>query len=113
MGNPSPYKKYSDVSNCLHEPNYITYSSPTYLSLGCKGILTVAFTDNGFKNLPGYDLYIFEVEPSKEAAKVEVSSNGIDWLFAGNITGGKSAIDLENESILTETVFYYVRYYRF
>jgi len=109
MGNPLPYKKYRDASNSLHEPNYITYTSPTYVSLGCKGSLTVAFTDNGFMNLPGYDLYIFEVGPSEEAAKVEISQNGIDWIFAGNITGGKSAIDLKNENISTETVFYYVR----
>ena len=109
MGDPPPYKKYSDVTNCLQGPNYITYSSPTYLSLGCKGSLTVAFTDNGFMNLPGYDLYIFEVGPSKEAAKVEVSANGTDWIFAGNISGGKSAIDLINENISTEIVFYYVR----
>jgi len=109
MGDPPPYKKYSDVSNCLHEPNYITYSSATYLSIGCNGSLTVAFTDNGFMNLPGYDLYIFEVGPSKEAAKIEISHNGIDWVFAGNISGGKSAIDLKNENISTETVFYYVR----
>lgn len=109
IGNPPPYKKYRDVSNCLHEPNYITYSSATFLSIGCKGSLTVAFTDNGFMNLPGYDLYIFEVGPSKEAAKIEISHNGIDWIFAGNISGGKSAIDLNNENISIETVFYYVR----
>jgi len=109
MGNPPPYKRYSDTSNSLGEPNYITYSSPTYLSLGCKGSLTVAFTDNGFMNLPGYDLYIFEVGPSKEAARVDISSNGIDWIYAGTISGGKSAIDLKNETISSETVFYYVR----
>jgi len=109
VGNPPPYKKYSDTSNSLGEPNYITYSSPTYLSLGCKGSLTVSFTDNGFMNLPGYDLYIFEVGPSKEAARVDISSNGIDWIYAGTISGGKSAIDLKNETINPETVFYYVR----
>jgi len=36
VGNPPPYKKYSDTSSSLGESNYITYSSPTYLSLGCK-----------------------------------------------------------------------------
>ena len=79
MGKPPPLKKYSDTYQCLHEPNYTTYSSPTYLSLGCKGSLTVTFNDNGFMNLPGYDLYIFEVGPSKESAKIEISNNGIAY----------------------------------
>ncbi len=109
MGNPPPYKKYSDITQCLHEPNYINYSTPNFLSIGCRGILTVAFTNNGFMNLPGNDLYIFEVGPSKEAAKIEISHNGIDWIFAGKITGGKSIIDLSDEDITNETVFYYLR----
>lgn len=109
MGKPHPYEKYRDVNNCLGEPNYITYSSATYLSLGCKGSLTVAFNDNGFMNLPGYDLYIFEVGPSKESAKIEISVNGKNWLFAGNIAGGKSAIDLDKENIPSDVVYYMVR----
>jgi len=109
IGNPPPYERYSDITQCLNAPNYITYSSPTYLSLGCRGSLTVAFKDNGFMNLPGYDLYIFEVGPSKEAAKIEISQNGLDWEFAGNIAGGKSAIELSNTEINPEKVYYYVR----
>ena len=109
IGNPVPFKKYSDSSQALNAPNYITYDIPNYVSLGCKGNLTVAFTDNGFMNLKGNDLYIFEVGPSKEAAKIEVSENGDEWIFAGNITGGKSIIDLEDQNISSEKVFYFVR----
>ena len=109
IGNPVPYKKYSDSSQALNAPNYISYDIPNYLSLGCKGDLTVAFTDNGFMNLRGNDLYIFEVGPSKEAAKIEISENGDDWIFAGNITGGKSIIDLEDQNISSEKIFYFVR----
>lgn len=109
IGNPLPFKKYSDSSQALNEPNYTSYNNPNYVSLGCKGILTVAFTDNGFMNLMGNDLYIFEVGPSKEAAKIEISENGDDWIFAGNITGGKSILDLEDQNISSEKVFYFVR----
>ncbi len=109
MGKPEPYKKFSNKYNCLHEPNYTTYSSATYLSLGCKGSLTVSFTDNGFMNLPGYDLYIFEVGPSRESAKIEISTNGKIWHYAGTIAGGKSAIDLSDETIPEDIVYYYVR----
>ncbi len=60
-------------------------------------------------NLAGNDLYIFEVGPSEEAAEVEISTNGTDWVFAGKITGGKSIIDLSDENIDPEIVYYYLR----
>ncbi len=109
IGSPVPIKKYRDSTQCLHEPNYRNYQTPNFISLGCGGSLTVEFTDNGFMNLPGDDLYIFEVGPSKESAKVEISENGIDWIYAGKIAGGKSSIDLNQEGIDTETVFYFLR----
>ena len=109
MGDPVPFKKFRDSSQALNEPNYISYNKPNYVSIGCKGILTVAFTDNGFMNLKGNDLYIFEVGPSEEAAKIEISENGIDWIFAGNISGGSSILDLADQNISTKKVFYYVR----
>lgn len=109
VGSPVPVKKYRDSIQCLHEPNYRNYQTPNFLSLGCSGSLTVEFTDNGFMNLPGEDLYLFEVGPSQEAAKVEISQNGTDWIYAGKITGGKSSLDLSNVGIDTETVFYFLR----
>ena len=109
VGNPAPIKKYSDSNQCLHEPNYTNYHTPKFVSLGCGGVLVVEFTDNGFMNLPGDDLYIFEVGPSREAAKIEISEDGEDWLYAGRIAGGKSSLDLSVEGIDEETVFYFVR----
>ncbi|MCF6308557.1 MAG: OmpA family protein [Flavobacteriaceae bacterium] len=109
IGKPLPYKKFRDSSQALHEPNYKSYNSPEYVSLGCKGSLTVAFTDNGFMNLPGNDLYIFEVGPSVEAARIEISENAIDWIFAGDITGGKSFLDLSIENIPNDKVYYFLR----
>ncbi len=109
LGDPPPIEKYRDSQQCLYEPDYTRYKIPNFLSLGCKGSLTVAFTDNGFMNLKGDDIYVFEVGPSREAAKVEISQNGTDWIYAGKIAGGKSMIDLSDENIDTETVFYYLR----
>jgi len=109
VGNPPPIKKYRDSTQCLHEPNYKNYQTPNFTSLGCGGSLVVEFTDNGFMNLPGDDLYIFEVGPSTESATIEISQNGNDWIYAGTIAGGKSAIDLSNEGIDTESVFYFLR----
>ncbi|MDN3725308.1 OmpA family protein [Aequorivita sp. SDUM287046] len=109
VGTPPPIQKFRDSIQCLHEPNYKNYQTPNFLSLGCGGSLTVEFTDNGFMNLPGDDLYLFEVGPSKEPAKVEISQNGIDWVYAGKIAGGKSSIELSNAGIDDETVFYFLR----
>lgn len=109
VGNPPPIQKYRDSTQCLHEPNYKNYQTPNFVSLGCGGVLVVEFTDNGFMNLPGNDLYIFEVGPSRESAKIEISENGVDWIYAGTISGGKSAIDLSDEGIDVDVVFYFVR----
>lgn len=109
VGSPAPIQKYRDSLQCLHEPDYKNYQTPNFVSLGCGGILVVEFIDNGFMNLPGDDLYIFEVGPSRESAKIEISENGTDWLYAGTISGGKSAIDLSDEGIDTDIVFYFLR----
>lgn len=109
VGSPAPIQKFRDSLQCLHEPNYKNYQTPNFISLGCGGSLTVEFTDNGFMNLPGDDLYLFEVGPSKEPAKIEISQNGIDWIYAGKIAGGKSSIDLSKEGIDEESVFYFLR----
>ena len=75
MGTPAPQEKYRDQSQCLHEPNYVNYKTPNFLSLGCSGTLVVHFSDNGFMNLKGNDIYVFEVGSEKEAASIEISEN--------------------------------------
>jgi len=109
MGNPKPLEKFRDPQQCLHEPNYKNYQTPNYTSIGCEGSLTVAFTDNGFMNLPGKDIYIFEVGPSREPAQIEISEDMTTWIDVGIISGGKSSIDLDDFKVSSETVFYYLR----
>lgn len=109
VGKPAPIHKYRDSLQYLQEPNYKNYQTPNFVSLGCGGVLIVEFTDNGFMNLPGDDLYIFEVGPSTEDAKVEISQNGKDCIYAGKIAGGKSSIELSKEGIDEETVFYFLK----
>lgn len=109
LGNPKPFKEFRDSSQALHEPNYTKYEKADFVSLGCGGVLVVKFTNNGFMNLEGDDLYIFEVGPSKETATVEVSSDGENWIYAGKTKGGKSSIDLSDEGIDNNTIFYYLR----
>jgi outer membrane protein OmpA-like peptidoglycan-associated protein len=60
-------------------------------------------------NLPGRDLYVFEVGPSREPASIEISEDGQTWIDAGVISGGKSSIDLEDKKIPQDIVYYYLR----
>ena len=73
------------------------------------GSITVAFTDNGFMNLKGQDLYIFEVGPSREEASIEISENGIQWIDVGKVAGGKTSIELSDFDIDSRIVFKYIR----
>lgn len=109
VGSPAPIAKYRDSTQVLHEPNYTDYNTPSFVSLGCEGELIVKFIDNGFMNLPGDDLYIFEVGPSRESARIEISPDGINWEYAGTIDGGKSSINLSDVGIDRETVYYYLK----
>lgn len=109
VGSPAPIAKYRDSIQCLHEPDYMGYRTPNFVSLGCEGELIVKFIDNGFMNLAGDDLYIYEVGPSRESARIEISEDGKRWIYAGTIDGGKSALDLSDENIDKETIFYYVK----
>ncbi len=108
-GIPRPLVRFQDSSKVLGPPDYTGYNSLTFVSLGCGGSIVVKFNANGFMNLKGDDLYVYEVGPSRESALVEISVDGENWIKAGIIDGGKASIDLSDEGIDTETVFYYVR----
>lgn len=109
LGYPRPKTRFRDSTEALHQPNYKDYSSPDFVSLGCKGQITLAFTDNGFMNLPGPDITIFEVGPAKERTRVEVSEDGRSWKYAGDAGGATSEIDLADKGFDSTTVYKYVR----
>ncbi len=109
LGTPRPFKKFRDSSQALHEPNYKRYEDPDFVSSGCGGEIVLKFTNNGFMNLKGDDLYIFEVGPSKEPSLIEISTDGEYWIFAGETQGGKSSIDLEKADVDDKTIFHYIK----
>src|SRR5690606_27928500 len=73
------------------------------------GRLTLEFTDNGFVDMEGSDLYVWEVGPSKENFNLEISKDGKEWLNLGIIDGGKSFIDIAPVVTDIRDVFYFVR----
>jgi outer membrane protein OmpA-like peptidoglycan-associated protein len=109
LGFPRPKTKFRDSSQALAKPNYRNYNSPDFVSLGCGGQITFRFVDNGFMNMEGKDLYIFEVGPAKERTKIEISTDGKTWEYAGIAAGGTSYVDFEDEGIDRNKLYHYLR----
>lgn len=78
------------------------------LTLGCTGDLVVAFTDNSLIDIPGPDLYVFEIGPDTEATAMAISENGEDWIRVGRIAGGKAEVDIA-PYVETGSSYRYVR----
>lgn len=109
QGDPKASKDFSDPKNALGEPNYTHYKVPNYISLGCGGSLTLEFTDNGFVDMEGPDIYIWEVGPSAENFNLEISKDGKEWFNLGKVSGGKSFVDIAPAATDIRDVFYFVR----
>ncbi len=75
-------------------PDYDEARDANYLTLGCAGRLVLAFADNSLIDIPGPDLYIFEIGPQVEATGLAISEDGANWIRVGKITGGTSAVDI-------------------
>lgn len=109
MGIPHAKEEFSNPEEALGEPNYTHYKVPRYISLGCKGQLVLEFTDNGFIDMDGPDLYVWEVGPSEEDFLFEISIDGKEWRSLRIINGGKSYIDIAPVVKKKREVFYFVR----
>ncbi|MCX7545985.1 OmpA family protein [Marinicella gelatinilytica] len=93
-GSEQPVKDAGDPEEALGPPNYKEGNKRGYVSLGCSGELILKFTDNQLIDIPGPDLYVFEVGPAIEPTALAVSNNNKDWVGIGQIEGGKSEIDI-------------------
>lgn len=65
-----------------------------YLTLGCKGTLTLRFVDNALVDVPGPDLFVFEIGPQVEATELAISADGQRWVEVGKISGGTAEVDI-------------------
>lgn len=115
-----PLQQYRDGSNTLGMPDVTlqqfidctvvqSASSCRFASLGEGGVLTVRFTDNRLTpdGTGAADLWVFVAGPP-DAAFVDVSRNGTDWLEVGGI-GASNGIDLDTVGLLPGDLFAYVR----
>ncbi|MFW5927207.1 MAG: OmpA family protein, partial [Wenzhouxiangella sp.] len=93
-GDPDGSEASERPEAVLGVPDFADVGDPGFLTLGCAGDLVVAMTDNNLIDIPGSDLYVFEVGPDTEAMALAISEDGENWIRVGRISGGKSEIDI-------------------
>ncbi len=98
-GTPTPPKTESDPNAALGEPDYKSAGDGRAFSLGCRGWAVFEFTDNAVIDVPGTDLYIFEVGKDVEPTDISLSKDGKNWSSIGRIEGGRTSIDLAKHGL--------------
>lgn len=97
-----------DPQKTLNVPDLSDDGYENYLALGKNGMLTVEFTDNYLVNVPGPDLWIFEIGPAVEATDVAISKDGKTWIHVGRVAGATAGIDI-GPKVKTGDKFSFVR----
>ncbi|MEX3014818.1 OmpA family protein [Gymnodinialimonas hymeniacidonis] len=85
---------WDDPSLGLHAPDYIDTGVARATTLGCGGQVVYQFIDNTLLDVPGPDLFIFEVGPDVEGTSLAISGDGTNWVEIGAIQGATAAIDI-------------------
>ncbi|ABD55703.1 OmpA family protein [Jannaschia sp. CCS1] len=83
-----------DPSLGLHAPDYVGNGVPLAVTLGCGGQVVYQFIDNTLIDVPGADLFIFEVGPDVEGTILAISGDGVSWTDIGAIEGATAQIDI-------------------
>ncbi len=92
-GDPPPIDLAAYPKSALGVPDF-NGGITGFVSLGCGGELVLHFTDNALVDIPGSDLYVFEVGKFVEKTNLYISKDGKTWLDAGAISGGKTEVDI-------------------
>lgn len=109
-GNPPAGEAFSNPSNLLGPPDYKGPgdASPCVLTLGCRGNVIMRFTDNVLVDVPGPDLFVFEVGEDEEPTDMQISEDGRKWIDVGKISGSTAAVDIK-PFVMPGEVFHFVR----
>jgi outer membrane protein OmpA-like peptidoglycan-associated protein len=106
-GNPAAKLSAQDSTLALGSPNFDN-TDGGFTTLGCGGSLVLRFIDNALVNIPGPDLYVFEVGKFIEKTNIAISKDGNKWVNVGNIAGGTASIDI-GDSVKSGEIFHYVK----
>lgn len=107
-GDPDGGAASAIPESVLGVPDWDDGGGEEALTLGCMGDLVVAMTDNSLIDVPGPDLYVFEIGPDTEATAMAISDDGEDWIRVGRIAGGKAEVDIA-PYVDAGTAYRYVR----
>lgn len=77
------------------------------VTLGCKGRLVLAFTDNALIDINGPDLHVWEVGPDVEPTRLAISKDATNWIEIGVIQGATASVDI-SRFVETGDTFRYV-----
>lgn len=91
---PRPGTDPANPQHSLGTPDYDGVGSPSYVSIGPGGSLTVEFADNVLVDVSGPDLVVFEVGPAVESTMVSISEDGSTFTEVGQIEGGEARVDI-------------------
>lgn len=107
VGAPPPRDgRWAEPRTVLGPPDYnpkrVDPRSPAAVVLGCGGAIVVQFADNVLIDVPGPDLYVFEVGPNIEPMRLAISPDGTTWTEVGDIRGGTAEIDISAVAVKAE-----------
>jgi OmpA-OmpF porin, OOP family len=109
MGSPGPKPDATDPDSALGPPDRKPAKRMNKaVTLGCGGVLTLRFVDNALVDVPGADLYVFEVGGDTEPTDVDISIDGKKWIRIGDIAGGTGEMDISGKAKPDEA-YHYVR----
>ena len=98
VGKPAPRDpRWTAPTTTLGPPDWNPKTSlkvPASVSLGCGGTLVVRFVDNALVDVPGPDLFVFEIGPAIEPTDLAISTDGVAWTPVGRIAGGTATVDI-------------------
>jgi hypothetical protein len=94
-GKPKPLRD-TDPHAALGKPNFQRKKtgSRNSVSLGRGGVLVVEFVDNVLVDGPVDDLVIFEVGPKIEGTRIDISTDGREWIALTTVRGARSTVDI-------------------
>ena len=107
-GSPQADKKFQKKKKILGPPDYNNKNLTGMISLGCRGSITVKFTNNVLADDIGPDLYIVEVGLAFEDAKIEISEYGSSWINIGTLRKRGKKIDIKGYA-KSKTAYRFVR----
>ena len=94
VGNPSPVNSAMNPYESLGPNDYNEAVDDGYVTLGCGGSITLEFSKIFLVDKEGVDLHVFEIGPAVESTRLEISSDGVNWINIGRISGGKASVDI-------------------